>query len=458
MTPRPDILLITVDSLRADRLGCYGYQRPTSPRIDEFAQGCTLFQNGFANGPNTPHAFPAIMASRSALASSRLGLFDAPLTLAECLRKQGYRTIAFNAANPYVSKAFDYHRGFDEFLDYLDLDIEQLRAVSASGKNVQVARLDLEHYLVSEESVRRKAILEDRFNQEVVDCLDGLNESPFFLWVHYMDTHYPYVPQPGAQKALQQPVLPRDENLGINQRVRENAEMSSDMLAKLNSLYDAAIRQLDAKVGQLLDRLKETGKYDETVILFTADHGEEFHDHGDLQHKSKLFEELIHVPLLLKLPGQRLQETRRDLVSHLQIAPSILAAAGIEHGFKHRNFLTETDLKLIFSAASYGKDNGTPVDRDMFRIDRMPRRYCVRSPQWKLVTDSAAGELLLNLMQDPAELSDVSAQHPVQACELRAVSSEFRAYLETVAVQARVSSLRKALVQQPAPTSGSHLT
>ena len=121
---QPNVILITVDSLRPDHLGCYGYTRPTSPNIDHFASDSFLFTHAFSNGPNTPHAFPAIMACRNSLMTKRLGLFDAPLTFAELLQSTNYTTIAFNASTPYISRFFPYERGLDECHDYRDFSIQ----------------------------------------------------------------------------------------------------------------------------------------------------------------------------------------------------------------------------------------------------------------------------------------------------------------------------------------------
>ena len=148
---RPNIILITVDSLRVDHLGCYGYDKPTSPNLDEFAKQGDLFTHAFSSGPNTPHAFPGIMAARSSLMSKRLGLFDTPVTLAEVLQNAGYTTVGINAANPYCSSYFKYNRGFEEFHDYLDLTLDNQFQNSRNGGNnaITVPEFDLEHFVVS---------------------------------------------------------------------------------------------------------------------------------------------------------------------------------------------------------------------------------------------------------------------------------------------------------------------
>ncbi|MFQ5750829.1 MAG: sulfatase-like hydrolase/transferase, partial [bacterium] len=228
---QPNIILITVDSLRADHLGCYGYTRPTSPNIDHFASDSFLFTHAFSSGPNTPHAFPAIMACRNSLMAKRLGLFDAPLTLAEFLQSTGYATIAFNAANPYISRFFHYDRGFDEFYDYLDFSIPTEKSKTAASEfinspnasildnepclNITLPDLDLEHYLISEENIRRKACLESAINSDIFERLQRVAGQAFFLWIHYMDTHYPYLPQLIPQQELGIRPISKEENFKL---------------------------------------------------------------------------------------------------------------------------------------------------------------------------------------------------------------------------------------------------
>ncbi|MFQ5650886.1 MAG: sulfatase-like hydrolase/transferase [bacterium] len=454
MSPeRPNTILITADSLRADRLGVYGYHKPTTPSLDRFAAGSFLFRRAFTNGPNTPHAFPAILAARSALLSRKLGMFEVPVALAEILKESGYLTLAFNAANPYVSRFFHYDRGFDEFRDYLDFDLGASVSESQTDPSsyysasesaiITIPGLDVERYLVTEASIKSKAQLEGQINFDIFEALQRVGERPFFLWIHYMDTHYPYLPQVGPQVELGMQPIPREENLGLNMRVRENMHLSEEMLHRVSSLYDAAIRQLDSKVGALLDFLKQLGLYDSAQIIFTADHGEEFAEHGDLQHKSKLYDELLHVPLLVKQPGQRRGETRQELVSLLQIAPTILSTLGLESPFMRPAVFEPEVGREICAAASFGPNGVVPVDANMFRIDRMPKVYGCRSSKWKLVFDTLQQRyLLFNLLADPNEKQDVYEAEKRRIAELQRKLDEYIVQLEKRRVRLEIERAR----------------
>lgn len=466
MNTQPNIVLMTADSLRADRLGCYGYRRPTTPNLDAFAAESTRFTHAFSNGPNTPHAFPAIMAGRCSLQSRKLGLFDVPVTLAEALQQTGYHTMGFNAANPYISRYFHYDRGFDEFYDYLTFEIppprgERRRSAESESTAVDhtslltIPGLDVERYLVGEESIRAKAQLEMQFHQHVFHAVEKRpGGKPVFLWLHYMDTHYPYLPQKEPQVELNGHAISREENLRLNQRVRENAALSPEALAQVSGLYDAAVRQLDAKVAELFDFLKRTALYDSSLIVFTADHGEEFMDHGDLQHKSKLYDELIHVPLMVKQPRQSQHYARSDLVSLLQIAPSILACLGIENAFEYQSFFENASPRddnrntAIFATASYGNDGGTPTDERMFQTDMMPKVYCCRRQHIKVMMDTRGESQVFNLLSDPAESSDLFGNDNSEAKALLAALTDYIANLETTRVKQQVAPLRNRMTQE----------
>jgi len=402
---RTNLVLITADSLRADRLGCYGYRRETTPTLDEFANESHRFLKAFAAGPNTPHAFPAIMAGRSSLLSRRLGLFDDGVTLAEVLQANGYTTVGVNAANPYVSRFFQYDRGFDHFQDFIELDLSA-RNHTSSESGVSIPELDINHYVVSESAIRQKATLENRINGELFEILETAAQ-PFFIWMHYMDPHYPYVPQPEHQEALGFAPISREENLRLNIRVRENLEVKPTQSDRIGQLYDASVRQLDAKVNEIFQFLKSRNLYEDAMVVFAADHGEEFLEHGGLQHKSKLYDELLHVPLLIKLPRQHEGAVHHGLTSLLHLPSTILSVAGITTPFLLPSVFSKRSPALgtkIFAEASYIGDDTPPVDSSMYNIEPLAKRACLRTEHWKVILDSAsAAPLLLNLLDDPHE-------------------------------------------------------
>ncbi len=458
-------ILITVDSLRADHLACYGYPRATSPNLDNLAKESYLFSHAFSSGPNTPHAFPAIMASRSSLQSPKLGLFDVPLTLAEALKSAGYVTVGFNASNPYVSKYFHYDRGFDEFHDYLifpaptqesqsksnhDLTTQK-SAIADEGQSsmITIPELELNHYVISEENIHRKACLENQINSEIYESIKRIAKEPFFLWIHYMDTHYPYLPQLDSQFQLGVESISKEDNFQINTRVRENMGLSSDMLSKAVDLYDSAIRQVDAKIGELFAFLKQLGLYDSTNIILTADHGEEFLEHGDLQHKSKLFDELLHVPLFIKLADQRAGEVRNELTSLIQLAPTIISELQLENQFTHKSIFDRLDIDSgeyssnVFAEACYGKNGVIPAEQHMLKVDRLPKLYCCQNKHWKLIMDQGNKQNhLFNMVTDAAESINVYDQESTKFSGMQKELEQHIATLDKTRLTTQISRIR----------------
>jgi len=455
---RPNIILVTVDSLRADHLGCYGYSKPTSPNLDQFARENSLFRHTFSDGPNTPHAFPAIMASQNSLMFSKLGLFDAPVTLAEVFKSAGYTTLGFNAANPYVSRSFHYDRGFDEFHDYLDFSVptDSLTSCGQSETGINIPELDLNRYLISDEVVRSKACLEEKINSDCFDAINSVSGEPFFLWVHFMDTHFPYLPQLSAQLELGIESISKEENFKLNTRVRENMPLSPGMLSRVVQLYDASIRQLDSKIGELFGFLKRRNIFESSMIVFTADHGEEFKDHGDLQHKSKLFDELIHVPLLIKKPHHQNNDVHEELVSLMQLAPTLLSSVGIENVFETNGIFdsipgaSNYSQSQVFSGASYCGDNATPVDRNLLNIDVLPKIYSCREDYWKLIMDFGKDQkMLFNLIADPLETQNLYQKDKNTASRLEERLLERIVNLEKRCLKSKIAKVRRRVLSDP---------
>ncbi len=448
-----NIIFITIDSLRADRLGCYGNSRSLSPNLDRLATCSIRFSHAFSNGPNTPHAFPAIMSGRSALVSEKLGLFDAPVTLAEILSDAGYKTAGVNAANPYVSRYFKYDRGFDSFDDFVDFQIPAPSGRKTAGgaspissthaaARIAIPGLDVERYLVSESSIHAKAQLETQLSAYTASLLQELAGSPFFLWLHLMDTHYPYLPQRQAQAALGMEPIMKDENFRLNTRLREHLDLSPVMLGKVQDLYDATVLQVDQKIGAVLSCLQRQGLFDDALIVCTADHGEEFMEHGDMQHKSKLFDELLHVPLLIKRPGQVQGEVTSDIVSLLRISPTILRLAGLDNGLQLRS-LFDSAGPGIWANAARGVDGGPPADALMFHTDRVPKVYACRTGNWKLIYDTETREMqLYHLIEDAMELQDVFARDRKHVAALEDGLMQHVRDLEFVRVRDQVARIQ----------------
>ena len=359
MRPAKSILLITVDSLRADHTGFQGYSRPTTPFLDSLSAESVVFHNALVAGAPTYYSFPAILASRYPLALGRdvLGLAPGEPTLASALKDAGYATAAFSAGNPYLSARFGYDHGFDRFEDFLQTPTASPAPQPAAPRfstsvNRAIQRAAsfstptqaLYNELYFQYCQRRVASQPSSYDQlrrfpaadvlveQARAWLASLGDRPFFLWLHFMDPHSPYYP---AEPALQ---LMGDSISSTEARYLNSFWLRSDLsapgllkhLAKITALYDAGIRWVDTQVSHLIGGLRRDQRWQDCVFAFTADHGEEFLDHGGRYHPpNRLSEELLRVPLLIRAPGLSSNSTQRSPFSLLHLAPTLLDAAGL---------------------------------------------------------------------------------------------------------------------------------
>ena len=371
--PRPNVVLISVDTLRADHLGTYRYARATSPNLDAFAQRGVVFER--ATSP-TSWTLPAHASLLSGVSPYRHGAIseatrirdDVPL-LAELLRGHGYRTTAFVNA-PFVGRDYGFARGFESF----DQRFEERRRDLAERHGVILA------------------------------ALDGL-QPPFFLFLHYMDVHTPYRPPKQfnvfAKDKRSSEVL-RDLGetsvLELQRAAREGRlAMSATERDRLVDLYDGEILALDAHLGELLRRIEQ--RFPDTLVILTADHGEEFLDHGGFGHGDTLYEEVLHVPLIVAGPGVAGGVRVSALASLVDVVPTVLERVGAAApaGLEGRSLLAELrggelraeDRTLALHTASH---DGTLSLRGVRANDR------------KLLRDDLKGtSALYDLASDPRE-------------------------------------------------------
>ena len=442
------LVLITVDCLRADHTGFLGYRRPTTPFLDSLAADSLVFRNAIVAGAPTYYSFPAIMASRHPLALGRdvVGLAPDEPTIASVLNQSGYATAAFLAGNPYLSSRFGYSAGFDLFRDYLEEDAaslpdditpEENRAADLRGgfnrglaeichKLGPMGPLYDELYFQycqrlavppakSLDALRRFPAA-DVIVDHAAEWLAGIAGKPFLLWLHFMDPHAPYYPSRGALDLLGHgqlsPFRARYLNSYWNRGGVSVRRLRSHM-DEVVALYDAGIRWVDAQVCRLVDRLRDLGLWENSVIALTADHGEEFLDHGGRYHPpSKAPEELVHVPLLLRVPGASRTEPFDPPFSLLDLAPTLLEAvdAQLPASFRGRSRWTQLQSGRTWEDPAIvecitGCTN--PFRRDK-RLG--PRILAIREARYKLVYDfSLFREDLFDLETDPGELRPLPA-------------------------------------------------
>ena len=443
------LVLITVDCLRADHVGFCGYDRKTSPFLDELASESRVLRNAIVAGAPTYYSFPAIMASRYPLSLGRdvIGLAPEETTLATVLKELGYPTAAFLAGNPYLSQRFGYNTGFDTFQDFLDAGSSALplnggRTGIRGALNRRLADLchklwptglvydELYFQYCQRVSAHTDASLEalrrfpaaDIIADHATAWLGGITRGPFFLWLHFMDPHSPFYP---SEKSLQ--LMGNSTFDASRARYVNSLWNRSDLTARrlerhrdeIIALYDAGIRWVDAQIARLVDTLRQFNLWENTIMAVTADHGEEFLDHGGRYHSpSKVTEELVRVPLLIRVPGIKNTEPAKGTFSLIHLAPTLLEGIGAAaprdfRGRSHWPMLQHNkhwEGEAIIECVS-GCNNPFLAGNRLG-----PRILGIREDRYKLTVDfSSSSEQLFDLSRDPREL------HPLPTSEEKPV-------------------------------------
>ncbi len=309
--PVSNVVLVTVDSLRADAISPYDADRHT-PVLESLGRSGAVFDRAFATGNWTPFSFPSMLASRHVFADTDgIGVSNAT-TLARALSKAGVATGGFNAANGFLTSYWGYDDGFDEFDAFVaDVGSGLYSRYIATHPTVE-AWMQLAASPFRRVGAWIRGETDDRPFLDTSRLFDVEHaaqsfieeaQSPFFLWVHYMDVHTPYTPAPRYIREISSDVLGTHRMLLAHTRTGLGWTVSEQTRSDLRTLYQAAVRQVDASIGRLRETLSAQALDDETAIIVAGDHGEEFQEHGHLAHYPKLYDELIHVPLIVDVPG-----------------------------------------------------------------------------------------------------------------------------------------------------------
>lgn len=395
---RPNVVLVVIDTLRADRLSCYGAGSPTSPVIDALAARGVRFARAYSSAPWTLPGTASILTGKAPPehgigVSASFYLSDGLESLAEPFQRAGVTTGAFTC-NPLIAEGRNFDQGFETFQNY--------RWVRASA-----------------------------IHDQVVQWLDDHAQHRFFLYLHTVDPHDPYEPTPesAARFAGEAPpgFLPLELRPEMTQFYSEDG-YDEEILQASNAhqfkLYDAEVHDVDQALGRVVDKLEQLGILDQTIIAVTSDHGEEFLEHGWVGHNSQLYDEQVHVPLVIAGPGIPSGEVAEARIENRLLYRTLLEAAGIEGGPRTEPYLLERgpDGELaggmreqpvyLVNGPSKRADYGTRTLVDMRNVRAMIQgkwRLNVGTPLDSKLPRIA---LLFDLDADPDCLVDVSAQHP----------------------------------------------
>lgn len=419
----PNVLYVTIDSLRADSVGFVDESRNTTPTLDGLASDGVSFQHAIANGIPTYYSFKSLLGGIHSLSHGQsIGLPDTATALAEAFSEAGYLTAGFNAKNPWLTRTYGYDRGFDVYQDFLsDGGGASLGHLSRRFKRFakrSVAFSDSLTNTLGRFGRMTNALMGSQpllpaepLTESVLEWLhSSTDEQPFFLWVHYMDPHYPWIP-PAEYLTDGPDGTPSKFDIGriwhtvAHEYKKESATIDQSTLARIKQLYDAEIRRTDAAIGRLLLTLKQHDQFEDTVIAVAGDHGTELYDHGGFSHgPDSLYQEIIHVPLLFHGPG--IESDSRNVGALVDVPRTLIGATDgavtSPDTFEGIDLLAETrtgvSTEVVYDfdpAKGQNSDNGLLQART--------------EPPWKLIRNQHTGAIeLYDISTDSGEETPVS--------------------------------------------------
>lgn len=385
-----NVILIVNDALRADHMGTYSYARNTTPHIDRFFKSGAIFSNAFAQATWTLPSLASIMTSLYPSVHGAIYfpndakwvedgytppagkiLDNSRLTLAEVLQDRGYLTAGV-ASGGFTNSAFGFSQGFSQYVD--------------GYKSMQ------------------------GINRTILPWLEKNHAQKFFLYIHSIDAHDPYKTSPRFDQLWDPDYVGdidgrREIVTAVNNGKRT---LSKDDLHHLIALYDGGISYLDEQLGQLFDKLDELDVADKTLIVLTADHGEQFMEHGNLSHGWLApYDEVLRVPLLFRVPAQATGRQIAQVVESIDIMPTILDFLAIT---PPQPVQGQSLLPLVYGAASQA---GTAFAESAHSDDKRDAVRVLRTRRWKYIRRMNSGpDELYDLKKDPLERVNRIAEEP----------------------------------------------
>jgi len=417
---QPNVVLIVLDTVRADHLSVYGYARPTTPSLEALAREATVYRHAAATSDVTlsSHAslFTGLYASaHKAHTGDGIGFLGRPLagsfpTLAAGLAAAGYWTTAVVANFGYLGDYFGLMRGFDH--------VNALAPLMATTK-VTPLRRALRHLLARLYNLRdydRQSRTAGEINRDAFRILQESRRSggPFFLFLNYMDAHAPYIPPapyhqrfPGFDPAATH----ADFGRAVSQVMGLNRSLTETERAHIVSQYDGSLAYLDYHLGRLFQQLKDLGLYDKTLIVVTSDHGEAFGNRNLMEHAGvSVYQDQIHIPLIVKYPDSEHRGSVDGIVSLVDVFPTVcdvldLRPPPVMHGRTLLTASAQTDRLIV--AESFPHEIWRPLHRRFRRLERAGF-----SGPWKVIVSSSGKREIYRWRDDAAERNDLYATAP----------------------------------------------
>jgi len=451
-----NIILISVDCLRADHLGCLQYKKNTTPHLDLIANNGVNFTQASSNATHTTASVPSFLTGTYPLYNGNVLLKDRT-TIAEILKKNGYKTTAFHS-NAIISKSpKDYKNGFDIFEDLHETahtdhttPLQKVFSFIESSNGIEIIKkiervFGIKTFTFRQFigkiyfSVRKKTnnpyAPAPKITENAISYMEKLSSSSnFFLWLHYMDAHSPFYPPKTFFRDISDKKY--DLNKGIITTIKASGNYQSLSDKEKNAmidLYDSSIKYVDYAINDLYHYLKDSGLSKNTYVILTADHGEEFWDHGHFGHGGglsnvqgnqltgrpiKIYEELTHVPLIILGPNIKPNIINQP-VSLIDIAPTIMDLLDLNQSktFDGNSLISFIKNTITRDNISYPVIAEAIDPWDPFVYPNHPMRSEIISykiDQWKYIhyTKGKINDELYNIVEDPHENNNIIELHP----------------------------------------------
>jgi arylsulfatase A-like enzyme len=451
---RPNVLLITIDTLRADHLGCYGAPREDSPRIDALAAAGVRFTRATSQVPLTLPSHTSILTStcppvHGVRDNARFRFGDTAPTLAGILRGAGYRTAAFVSAFVLDSR-FGLDRGFETYND--EIQNQALFYFTSASPPFALAGGMKLLGLAPPYKPERKA---DRTTDAAIAWLEANRSQRFFLWIHYFDPHGPLNPPPPYDILHLPPEADPDafrrsvEDIIAVQGMSDARALSAEEIDGIRVLYRGEVTFTDHHVGRLLDTIESLGLADRTLTVLTADHGQSLAEHDYIGHSMQLYDDILRVPLILHQPGRIAPgRTVDNLVQSIDIMPTILRHTGVEVPGSCRG----RDLHALIDRMDGGAGDPPAYLETLHPRGRAAQLVGLATGRYKYIRAlEGTREELYRIDRDPGETTDLSSSEPERVQAMRRELQDLLAGMESYAdaheipIDARTMEAMKAL-------------
>jgi len=415
----PNVLLIILDTVRSFNLSVYGYPLPTTPALARWAAGGVRFSHAFSTAPWTLPSHASILTGREAhelTANWQTALDGKFPTLAETLRAHGYRTGGFVANVAYCSRETGLARGFTAYDDY-EVNFDRFVSSASITRSIVDPRWVRQIFWGGDMLGRKPAPV---ISKAFLDWADAHRDRPFFAFLNYYDAHVPYLPPEPYRSRFKASNQRLESNL--IRELSDTTPWSQTQVEGLEAAYDGAISYLDAQIDSLLTALDQRGVLDNTLVIITADHGEEFNEHGVILHGNSLYRPSVEVPLILRFPDRVPAGVVAQAPASLREIPAtVLDLLGIpEHPFPG------SSLATLWQDSS-GARVGQPLYSSVRRAWGLPSWYPVVNGDMISVADSGyrmirggnGVEELFDLRSDPFERHNILGQPGLEAATAR---------------------------------------